>query len=149
MEWRKVQRFYFVIYSVLIGPPLGLLLLLLVTDLNQLVALFSHSSWRPPIFYLIGAYFVGALQAFVTAVLIIWWYAYSEVLTVWALLGCSVIGWLFGSWLNYYFAFDFLFNEHFVLRNSTVELGIIAPLVFGVLMTFLLWYLRPKKWVGP
>jgi len=146
MEWRKVQRFYFVIYSVLIGPPLGSLLLFLSSGLYQKKWIFHDGGVLISLVFV--AYAFGALQALLTALLIIWRYISAKAISVWGLLICSVIGWFFGNWLHYDFAFRLYEGRGFQFNKDTMLL-MFAPLIFGLLMTYLVWYLRPKKWVGP
>ena len=146
LGWSKIKRVYFVIYSVLIGPPFGFFLLLLTLSLFQ-QKWFLLDDARP-IDIAFVAYGLGALQALLTALLIICCYALFSRNIVFNLLCCSVIGWFFGNLVNYDFALR-LFAGRQIQFDGDTHLLLFAPLVFGVLMTFLLWYLRPKKWVGP
>lgn len=146
MEWSKAKRVYFVIYSVLVGPPLGFFLLLFALSLYQQNRFLGDGT--PLIALFAVAYAFGALQALLTALLIIWRYVYSKAISVWGLLICSMVGWLFGNWVNYDFAFR-LFEGRGIRFNGDTNLLLFSPLIFGALMAILLWYFRPQKWVGP
>ena len=146
VTWSISQRVCFILYSVLLGSPIGFLFLLLIISLyNQKWFLLSMKNLPSLLLVGIG---LGGLQALLTALFICWRYMRTKSIIIWDLLFCSIAGWLFGNWINY----DLLakgFQGRHIRFDKDMQLLIFSPLIFGVLMTFILWYLRPKKLVGP
>lgn len=143
--WPLGQKIGFVFYSVLIGPVLGFILLMVL--MNPLDPKLFHLREFHIFWFALFGYLLGGLQALLTALLICRFNARHGNIRLWMLLVCAVVGWLFGNLVHY----DFLLMDREIKSVLDFDFAflVFSPLVFGILMTLLLWYLRPRKWVGP
>ena len=148
--WAREKQVCFVLYCVLVGPPIGFLLLVLtISSIFQTLSFLNHGF---SVGLLLMAYYLGGLQALLSALLICWRYTHRASIKFNDLILCSIVGWVFGNWWHYGLAWMSFYKQDIFFDNRSY-VGIFTftftPLVFGALLTVALWYIRPKKWVGP
>jgi len=144
--WAREKQVCFVLYCVLLGPPIGFFLLLLTLSFLQQKWVLLHQSGYENLLFI--SYYFGGLQAFLTAVLICWRYARGATIRLSDFVLCIVVGWLFGNLTHYDFALNMIEGRDAVFGND-FYLMTFSPLIFGAFLTMVMWYVRPKKWVGP
>ena len=97
---------------------------------------------------LVFGYILGAPQAVLTGVIIQLRYRNAAVVSVFGIVLCSFVGWVFGGVMNYFVIIRLIAKDRWEVTETGL-LAVLLPLFAGLVSTIILWALRPRQWVGP
>ncbi len=145
VDYKAHTRARFFIYAVCLGPLSGSVFMLLIIAVceRKLEALF------PPLdvfaVLISFSYFLGILPAFATAWFIGYCFERYNGVTFKHVVLSIIFGFLIGNLLVRYLILHY--RQSFNIED--ILLFEWRLLELGLLSTLLLWYLRPRQWIGP